>query len=184
MDAQKELDRIAHTISRCRQCRHGKSGLPVPGEGDAHAELMFIGEAPGRREAETGRPFVGRSVMLLTRYLLAIGIDRKDVYISSPVKYFPGPRAPTPTEIAHGRKHLQKQIKVINPQLIVLLGNTAMKSLLRGLYQVTKFHGQVVEEVGKRYFLTFHPAAALRFPKTIAPLLKNDFKKLKTLVSQ
>lgn len=182
MDRQQELNRIARLISRCPKCKEGKSGLPVPGEGDPRAKLMFIGEAPGRKEADTGRPFVGRSGMLLTRYLTEVGIDRSKVFITSPVKYYPGPRAPTPSEIAHGKTHLLAQIKAIKPELIVLLGATAMKTLLTGKFQVTKMHGGVISEGDLKFYITFHPAAALRFPSSLANKLRDDFKKLKKLL--
>jgi uracil-DNA glycosylase len=176
------LKKIAEEINRCRECKKDKSGLPVPGEGDPDATLMFIGEAPGREEARTGRPFIGRSGKLLTRMLAGVKINRENVYITSPVKYYPGKRAPTPKEITHGKKHLIAQIEIIKPKLLVLLGATAMKALLKGKYQVTKVHGKTITENGQTYFLTFHPAAALRFPKIIGIKMVKDLKSLPLLI--
>jgi len=166
---------IAGEIERCAQCKKGKTGLPVPGEGDEHAKVMFIGMAPGKEEAKTGRPFVGRSGKLLTELLESIGIRRKDVYITSPVKYYPGNRNLKKSEIRHGTVHLLKQIKAVSPGIIVLMGNVAVQALLPDeKIRVTKDHGRFI---GK-YFITFHPAAALRFPR-IRRIMEKDFNRLK-----
>jgi uracil-DNA glycosylase len=182
MDKLQSLKEIEKEIEKCRVCKKGMSGKAVPGEGNPEAKIIFIGEAPGRQEALTGRPFIGRSGNLLTKLLAKIKIDRKDVFITSPVKYYPGQRAPTPIEIAHGKVHLLKQIKIITPKYIVLLGNTAMKALLEGSFQVTKWHGKTITQGGATFFITFHPAAALRFPKKIQPLMEKDLKILQKLV--
>lgn len=174
------LKAIAEEIKRCRECKKGKSGLPVPGKGSPRAKVMFVGEAPGRREAKTGRPFVGGSGKLLTQFLTAIGIERKDVFITSPVKYYPGQRTPTNHEIQHGKIHLLKQINAIKPKLIVLLGNIAHKALI-GDVRVSERHGKTSKKNGTRYFSTFHPAAAMRFPK-IKRLMRQDFQRLKKLL--
>lgn len=138
---------------------------------------MFIGEAPGREESLSGRPFIGRSGRFLTELLSSIGISRKDVYITSPVKYFPGYRAPTNMEITHGGVHLQKQIEIIDPKLIVLLGNVAARGVLeRNFGGISKLHGQLIEANGRKHFFTFHPSAAVRFSK-IRRLIGRDFKK-------
>lgn len=181
MDKRNTLTEISKEIEKCRECRKGKSGKAVVGEGSPNAKIMFIGEAPGRKEAETGRPFIGRSGQLLTKLLQTIGIDRKDVFITSPVKYYPGKRAPTAKEIEHGKKHLGKQIKIIGPELIVLLGNTAIKALLDDTYKVMKWHGKIVRNKNQDHFVTFHPAAALRFPKKIKPLIEKDLQRLKNI---
>lgn len=178
-----ELESIAGEIKKCRKCRKNTSGLPVPGEGNPNARIMFIGEAPGRQEALSGRPFVGRSGKLLTKLIEEIGIKRNDVYITSPVKYYPGQRAPTRAEIEHGKIHLKAQIGIIKPKLIVLLGNTALTALLDKDFKVTKDHGKVIYKNNISFFVTFHPAAALRFPKNLS-LIKKDFRKLKNLINK
>lgn len=184
------LSAIAREIKRCTECKRGKSGRAVPGEGNPRARVMFVGEAPGREEAKTGRPFVGRSGKFLTGLLASIGVDRKEVFITSPVKYYPASagrnplrrakargRAPTDREIRHGKIHLEKQIAAIQPRIIVLMGRVAHKALL-GDVKISRVHGKTMRRDGLLYFSTFHPAAALRFPR-VKRLIKKDFKKLK-----
>jgi DNA polymerase len=181
------LEIEAEKIKNCKKCKKGKIGKAVPGEGNPDAKIVFVGEAPGREEAKVGRPFVGRSGKFLTQLLLQIGIKREDVFITSPVKYLPAgrqslPKRGTPTnkDITHGMTHLFKQIEIINPKLIVLLGQVAVKALLeKG--NISEMHGEMVKKGNRLYFATFHPAAAIRFPK-IKALIIDDFKKLKELV--
>src|SRR5437762_582030 len=107
MNKQKALDEIAKEIEKCEVCKVGKTGVAVPGEGNPDADIVFIGEAPGKTEAKTGKPFVGRSGQLLRSLIREIGLDDvKDVFITSPVKYLPLRGTPTPQDIAHGRVHL------------------------------------------------------------------------------
>lgn len=180
-EKRKELEKIDREIESCMECKRGKSGKAVPGEGDPEAKIAFIGEAPGVEEAKTGRPFVGRSGKYLTQLLSSIGIKRDNVYITSPVKYFPGRRAPNPQEIEHGKTHLLKQLAVIKPGLIVLLGNVAIRTLLGKGFFVSKIHGQPIKKDGITYFPTFHPAAAIRFKK-FRLLIEQDFQKLKNTI--
>lgn len=196
MDKQKTLDKIAKEIENCEICKVGKSGMAVPGEGNPDADVIFIGEAPGRQEAVTGKPFIGRSGQLLRSLIRGIGLDdKKDVYITSPVKYLPDRGTPTSQDIAHGRIHLMKQFEIIKPKVVMLMGRVAAEGVLenptslklRGARKVAvaKEHGAVIEEKdGIKYFLTFHPAAALRFPNKYKPLLQEDFKKLKRLLGK
>lgn len=181
IEKQKELEKIAAEIEKCPQCQKGKSGQAVAGEGNPGARIVFVGEAPGREEAKTGRPFVGRSGKYLTKLLASIGLRRENVFITSPVKYFPGRRAPTAKEIEHGKIHLLKQLAIIQPKIIVLLGNVAIRALLGGGISVSQKHGQIIKKEGVLYFLTFHPAAAIRFPQTRL-LMEKDFQKLKNLI--
>lgn len=179
----KLLARLAQEIRKCKECKKGKQGLPVPGEGNPDADIIFIGEAPGREEATTGRPFVGRSGKFLTQLQSSIGLKREDVFITSPVKYLPRSGTPTNSDIDHGRVHLLKQIKIIAPKLIVLLGNVAAKALLSNSAKITQNHGKVIKENNRTYFLTFHPAAAIRFPKIKSEMIE-DFKKLKFIIDK
>jgi len=178
---QRELDSIAEEIERCKVCKVGKIGVAVPGEGDPNARVMFVGEAPGREEAKTGRPFIGRSGKLLRSLIQDSGLKDDEVYITSPVKYLPKSGTPTRTEILHGKKHLDKQVAVIGPKVVVLLGSVACKALLDEPVSVTQTHGTVIEKEGIRYFITLHPAAGLRFPP-LKKVLIQDFKKLKKLL--
>jgi uracil-DNA glycosylase family 4 len=190
MNKQKLLDKVNKEIIHCKVCPIGKSGKPVVGEGSPDADVVFIGEAPGKQEAVSGRPFIGRSGMLLRSLIAEIGLDEEDVYITSPVKYLPNGKDGTPggtpssSDIAHGRIHLMKQFAVIQPKIVVLLGRVAAEGVLEKKVAVASEHGAVIEEKdGIRYFLTVHPAAALRFSQKYKPLLKEDFKKLKERIS-
>jgi len=190
MNKQQKLDKIATEIENCNVCKIGKTGVAVPGEGNPDADVVFIGEAPGKKEAVEGRPFIGRSGQLLRGLIRGIGLDdRKDVYITSPVKYLPNGKdgspggTPTSQDISHGRIHLMEQFAVIKPKVVMLLGRVAAEGVLEKKVAVAKEHGQIIEEKdGIKYFLTFHPAAALRFPNKYKPLLQEDFEKLKGLL--
>ncbi|HSX19409.1 MAG TPA: uracil-DNA glycosylase [Candidatus Saccharimonadales bacterium] len=186
MKRQSLLDEISKEIENCKICKRNTTGKAVAGEGNASAKIMFVGEAPGKTEAETGRPFVGRSGKLLTQLIESIGVKRQDVYITSPVKYFPitsegKGRTPTDAEIAHGNVHFQNQLKTINPKIIVLLGKTAAKAVLGKDLPIAKVHGAIIKEAGRNYFVMYHPAAAVRFAK-FRPFLQSDFKKLQRLI--
>jgi len=182
MNKEKELEKVNKEIVACKICPIGMIGVPVVGEGNADADVVFIGEAPGKQEAKTGRPFIGRSGKLLRGLIKEVGLDEKDVYITSPVKYLPKRGTPNPKEIAHGRIHLMKQLDVIDPKFIVLMGSTAAQGVLEEKLPVLKMHGSIIEKNGKKYFLTLHPAAAVRFQK-FKVLLLEDFKKLKKLLA-
>lgn len=184
MNKQKELDAIADEIKNCAVCKEGKSGMAVPGEGNPDADFVFIGEAPGKQEAKTGKPFIGRSGQLLRRMIRSIGLDDlKDAYITSPVKYLPDRGTPTSRDIVHGRVHLMKQFEVIKPKVVVLLGRVAAEGVLQKKVFVVKEHGEVIEEKdGIKYFLTYHPAAVLRFPGKFKTLMEEDFGKVRKII--
>jgi DNA polymerase len=171
MNKEQTLKRIAAEIARCRLCKKGGSG-----------KVVFIGEAPGREEAKTGRPFIGRSGKLLRQMIRDIGLVETDVFITSPVHYLPDRGTPSTEMIQHGREHLFKQLTVIGPKIIVLLGNSACVALLDGKVEITKKHGTVVEKDGRTYFITVHPAYAIRFTKGKEMLL-SDFTRLKRLIT-
>ncbi len=186
MNKQKQLDSIAQTIAKCRECKKEKVGLPVPGEGNPDADIVFIGEAPGKQEAATGRPFIGRSGQLLRGLIRQSGLVEEDVFITSPVKYLPKRGTPTQSHIDHGRTHLMDQLAVIQPKIVVLLGSTACKAVLGEAKKVLQDHGTVVRSEGKTYLLTIHPAAVLRFPKYKPIMLNgtNMFSALATFPSR
>ena len=182
MTKQEKLQNIAQEIEVCSPCKVGKHGKAVPGEGNANAEVMFVGEAPGRTEAESGRPFIGRSGKLLRKMITDAGLQEAEVFITSPVKYLPDYITPTPKDIEHGYTHFGKQIEIIDPKIIVLLGRVACLAVLKQNISVVLRHGEMVEENGRKYFITVHPAAALRFTK-MKVTLEEDFKNLKKLIS-
>jgi uracil-DNA glycosylase family 4 len=173
------LDKVHSQIRHCRKCRLWKSRKnAVPGEGNPHAEIMFIGQAPGRKEDETGRPFVGRAGKLLTELLTDIGIKRKDVFITSVIKCFPPKnRLPKSDEIVACNPYLQKQVALIKPKTIVLLGNVAIKTVLGDIGKLDKIHGKRIKRKGMTCIPTYHPAAAMRFPE-IRRRIERDFKTL------
>ncbi len=181
MNKQKALEKIANEIKNCNVCKEEKSGKAVPGEGNPDAEVVFIGEAPGKKESLTGRPFIGRSGQLLRSLIREVGLKEEDVFITSPVKYLPDRGTPTPQDIKHGRTHLEKQLAVIDPKIIVLLGSVAAQGVLEMKIPIAKEHGKIIEKDRRKYFLTYHPAAAIRFQKN-RPFLVADFKKLKSLL--
>lgn len=181
MNKQQELDKIADEIKACKICPVDKQGVPVVGEGNPDADVVFIGEAPGKQEAIVGRPFIGRSGKLLRSLICETGLTEAEVYITSPVKYLPNRGTPLPSDIAHGRIHLMKQLEIIDPKFVVLLGRVAAEGVLQEKVAVASIHGRVIEKDGKKYMLMFHPAAALRFRKNLLPL-QEDFKKLKELL--
>ena len=157
----------------------------VFGEGNADADLMFIGEGPGKDEDLQGRPFVGRSGQLLNRALAHVGIDRKDVYITNIVKCRPpGNRAPTPLEASTCMNtYLYNQIKIIRPKIICTLGSIALNNLLGKPCSITKMRGSVIEWDGFRISPVFHPAYILRNQSQAAIWLE-DFKTIKKLLSE
>ena len=182
MNKSKELEKIAEEIRKCRICKKDKIGIAVPGEGDPDADVVFLGEAPGKEEAKTGRPFIGRSGKLLRELIRKAGLKEEAVFITSPVKYLPKHGTPTLAEIVHGRKHLLDQLAVIQPQFAVLLGKVACIAVLGEAVEIGKRHGEVIAKDGMRYFLSYHPAAPLHSPKLRAELLK-DFRKLKRILA-
>ncbi|MEO5927516.1 MAG: uracil-DNA glycosylase [Patescibacteria group bacterium] len=179
---QSALDAIAEEIKNCETCKKEKVGVAVPGEGNPDADVVFIGEAPGKQEAASGRPFIGRSGKLLRRMITEVAeLKEEDVFITSPVKYLPVHVTPTPEEVAHGRTHLMQQFDVIEPKIVVLLGRVAALAVLQENISVGKQHGSIIEKDGRKYLIAYHPAAALYSQAALAPLT-TDFKKLKTLL--
>ncbi len=181
MTKEKALYEIAQEIESCTECKKGTTGKAVPGEGSAQAQVVFVGEAPGRQEAVTGKPFVGRSGQLLREAIRSIGLSEQEVFITSVGKYLPLQGTPSPSQIAHGREHLRKQLAVIHPKAVVLLGAVAALGVLEEKVPVKSVHGTIRQKNGITYFLTLHPAAGLRFPP-LKKLFLEDFQVLKKLL--
>jgi DNA polymerase len=158
----EECRRQAHN---CEACALAKTRNNVVfGEGDEKSRLLFIGEGPGETEDETGRPFVGRAGLLLTKILSSVGIDRQDVYIANIVKCRPpGNRAPLPEESAACDRFLQTQILLLKPAIIVLLGATSMKWILKTTEGISKLRGRWFEWRGISVMPMFHPSYLLRY---------------------
>ena len=156
------MDEI-YACEKCRLCQTRTN--VVPGEGSAHARLMFIGEGPGRDEDLQGRPFVGRSGELLTRMIRGIGIEREEVYICNVVKCRPPQnRNPEPDEAAACLNYLRAQVGLVRPQVVVLLGKIACRYALQQEVSVMRQHGQWFERKGVWFIPTYHPSALLRNP--------------------
>jgi len=183
MDKRQELQKLEKEVLLCKICPIGKSGKMVFGEGNSSAKVVFVGEAPGRKESESGRPFIGRSGQLLRLQIRSIGLTEEEVYITSPVKYLPDRGTPTRQDIEHAKIHFDKQIKIINPKIIVVLGSTAAKALINRPVFIAKEHGQIVFQDGVKFFLMYHPAAAIRFQK-LRKVFEGDFKRLKKTLKQ
>ena len=176
----KTLEQIAKEIRAhqgcgfepCQTCTN-----QVPGEGNPQAEIMFIGEGPGKNEDLQGRPFVGAAGKLLDELIESIGLKRKDVFIGNVLKGRPpGNRDPKPEEIAHSWPWLRDQVAVIKPKVIVLLGRHAMDLFLPDL-KISAVHGQAKRYRGQVYFPVYHPAAAL-YTGSLKQTLLDDFAKL------
>jgi uracil-DNA glycosylase family 4 len=159
----EQLEKIKKEIITkdiCSQLKKGAKQL-VFGDGNPDADIVFIGEAPGKNEDEQGLPFVGAAGKFLEEMLNSIGMKRSDVYITNIVKYRPPEnRDPLPDEKAAFLPFLRAQLEVIKPKLVVTLGRHSMDSLLPGL-QISKVHGQPKRFKGQVYLPLFHPAAAL-----------------------
>jgi uracil-DNA glycosylase family 4 len=181
MDKKEELLKINDEIKRCKICKAFGKGKAVPGEGNPDAKIFFVGEAPGSEEAKSGRPFVGRSGRFLREVIKKLGIKEDDIYITSPLKYMPLKGKPDKRSITHGQKHLLKQLEVVNPKIIVLLGSVACYALLNKKIEVLKEHGKIIKKDDKTYLITLHPAYAMRFPEGKKKFVR-DMKKLKNIL--
>ncbi len=149
----------------------------MPGDGNPDADIMFIGEAPGKKEDELGKPFVGAAGKFLNEMLEGIGMKRQDVYITNIVKYRPpNNRDPEPEERAAFLPYLNRQIDIIQPKLIVLLGRHSLNALLPDL-RISAVHGQPKRTGGQVYLPLFHPAAAL-YNGGMRQTLVTDFNKI------
>ncbi len=179
MSDQHQLERIAAEIKTCTKCPLYKTRKnAVPGEGPINALLMFIGEAPGAKEDELGRPFVGRSGEILVELLESICLTREEVFITSILKSRPPKnRTPSYSEIAACLPYLESQMAVIRPKIVVLLGGVAISSII-GPWPVKEAHGKFYEGGDFTFFMTYHPAAALRFPR-IKEVMQADFQVLR-----
>jgi uracil-DNA glycosylase len=164
-DPQGLLDAIAEEIRGHVPCGFAiceQATNLVPGEGSATAVVMLVGEAPGAREDETGRPFVGGAGRLLDNVLAEAALERADVFITNVVKARPpGNRDPKTDEVAHHRPWLDAQLEVIAPALVVPLGRHALARFAPDL-KISEAHGRVVQRDGLTLFPMYHPAAAMR----------------------
>ena len=178
------LQDIAREVQDCTRCELCRSRtMAVPGEGDAHARIMLIGEGPGFNEDREGRPFIGASGKFLSELLLIAGVSREQVFIGNVVKCRPpGNRDPLPDEIAACAPYLDRQIAAIDPEVIVTLGRFSMARWFPG-ERITKIHGMPREVDGRLIVPMFHPAAALH-QGAVRPLIEEDFRKLPKFLAE
>jgi DNA polymerase len=150
----------------CENCRLAKTRTNVVyGVGNPNADLMFVGEAPGRDEDLKGEPFVGRAGQLLTDIIKAMQLTREQVYIANVIKCRPPEnRNPDPDELDACRPYIRRQVELIGPKVIVTLGRFALQSLTEKAYGITSVRGQWLEYEGVRVMPTYHPAYLLRNP--------------------
>ncbi|HEX5412790.1 MAG TPA: uracil-DNA glycosylase [Terriglobia bacterium] len=173
------LEQIREDLGDCRRCRlaAGRHTI-VFGQGNPHAELVFVGEGPGADEDAQGLPFVGRAGRLLNRMIELAGMKRDDVYICNIVKCRPpNNRTPLPDEIETCSPFLLRQIRTIKPRLVCCLGAPAVKTLLGVKEGISKIRGQFYDFQGTKALPTFHPAYVLRNPRE-EKILREDFQKI------
>jgi uracil-DNA glycosylase len=172
------LEKIASEVISCPLCKLSRSRInAVPGQGQLSSKIILIGEAPGKNEDEQGKPFVGAAGRVLNQALEKADIKKDEVFITNVVKCRPpGNRVPENDERSICRQYLYREISLIEPKIICILGSTAYSSILGGK-SITKNRGKIVERNGLKYFLTIHPAAAI-YNKDLRLVLNNDLLKL------
>lgn len=176
----KRLEELATQIRVCLQCPlHESRTVAVPGDGRPSAQVMLIGEAPGREEDESGHPFVGSAGRFLNQMLAGSGLNRDGLFVTNTVKCRPPQnRTPRKGEVDTCTSlYLFEQIQLINPKLIMLLGGVAAKKLL-GIKTINAARGHVIEHDGRKYLVGYHPAVRF-YREDLAEKVAEDFATLK-----
>jgi DNA polymerase len=165
------LEKVAKAVASCTRCPlYATAKNPVPGQGNANADLMIVGEAPGATEDEQGLAFVGAAGQLLTKILAAVNLQRDDVYICNVLKHRPpGNRNPLPDEVTACSPYLIRQFELVRPKAILALGTFAAQTLLQTKLSIGKLRSQVHRFHGVPLIVTYHPAALLRNPSWKRP---------------
>jgi len=178
-----EYESLVNRITSCVKCDLCKTRTnAVPGEGSLDSKIMFVGEAPGAREDEKGLPFVGAAGNVLSEMLKLIGLNRQQVYIANIIKCRPPDnRDPSPHEIDQCWGYLDKQIDIIDPELIVTLGRHSFGNFFPGEL-ISQARGKPREWKGRTIFPVYHPAATLHNPR-LKPVLAEDFRKMEALIN-
>jgi len=178
MQSDESLERIASEVRACVRCKLSNSRKNcVPGEGPYSAKVVFVGEAPGKSEDKTGRPFVGVAGRILDEALHKAGVERSRVFITNIVKCRPpGNRVPENEESAACIPYLERQISLIGPRIICILGATAYSTILDGK-SIVKDRGKIINRNGQEYLITIHPAASI-YNKHLRQVLVDDISKL------
>lgn len=179
------LEALAVECAACQKCALGATRTKsVFGTGNADADLLFVGEAPGEQEDLTGVPFVGRAGQLLDKFLYAVDIDRSKVYIANILKCRPPKnRDPLPEEEDACIQYLREQVKLIRPKIIVCLGRISAMRLIKEDFKITKEHGTWFEKGGYLMTAVYHPAALLRDPRKKEDMLE-DMKRIKAKLDE
>ena len=170
LDKSVLLKKLEKEINEIKECELKKnSNNLVFSDGDFNSPVMIVGEGPGQREDELGKPFVGEAGLLLNKMLNAINIDRNKIYITNVVNFRPpNNRKPEKSEINRYSYYLRKHISIINPKILILLGSTAMESLLGSNVKISKIRGTwkeiIINDKVYNSIVTFHPAYLLRQP--------------------
>lgn len=185
-DTETALRELESRAKACRACRLAETRTNVVfGDGDPHARVMFVGEAPGRNEDLQGVPFVGAAGKLLNQLLGEIRLGREDVYIANVVKCRPpGNRDPRPDEIEACKGFLAEQLRLIDPDVVVTLGNFASKLLLKTTTGITRLRGHAYPWWNRVVVPTFHPAAALRGGERVLDQMREDFTLIDSVLSE
>ena len=179
------LQELGHSLQDCQRCRLASGRTQVVfGVGNPHAQIMFVGEAPGFYEDKQGEPFVGAAGRLLNELLEGAGLSRKDIYIANVIKCRPPDnRDPLPDEVETCKPFLFQQIEMIRPKVVCTLGNFAMQTLLGKKVGIMKVRGQAFQVQDFFVFPMLHPAAALHQGSLNEPL-REDFRKLKAFLDR
>ncbi len=182
MSAEDGLVAIAREVGACTKCPLYESRTRVvPGEGPSDARVLIIGEGPGYNEDREGRPFVGAAGQNLEGLLALAGLKREGVFITNIVKCRPpGNRRPAKTEADECHPYLRRQIELIDPEVVVLLGDTALKQFFPGS-SLGEMHGRPVTRSGRSFFPTYHPASMI-YNRTLKAVLDDDFAALGRLL--
>ncbi len=184
MSSEEILKEVAAEVSTCTKCDLCKGRTKaVPGEGNPHAKVLFIGEGPGFHEDKQGRPFVGPAGQFLEELLASINLKRADVFITNVVKCRPpGNRDPLPAEINACNDYLDRQIAAINPQVIVTLGRFSMAKFF-GSEKISTIHGRARKIEGRICIAMYHPAAGLH-QQSLKDTIRADFKKIPLVIAE
>ena len=180
-----DLPSLSRAVHECRRCPLGASRThAVPGVGPPDARILIVGEAPGQNEDQQGEPFVGAAGKLLDQLLRGIGLSRADVFITNILKCRPpGNRDPQPDEVTACSPFLEDQLRLIRPEVVLVLGRHALARLLPGQDSITRAHGRVIVKDGVTYIPVYHPAAALYNSFLMKPL-EQDFQAVRAHLDQ
>ena len=175
---EREIQKIKLQVTKCTKCELSETrNNSVPGKGNYKADVIFVGEAPGKNEDVNGEPFIGIAGKKLSDALENAGISRDDIYITNIVKCRPpSNRVPKTNERETCQEYLKQEISIIKPKLICILGNTVFNSILGGS-EIMKYRGKIAQKNEQLYFITIHPAATI-YNQKLVDVFKEDIKKL------